>query len=197
MSKQRVSDGSLHDLVLVSEAMAGDGRAFDMLFKRYYRRVYRLVFRMVRHDELAEDLVQETFLRVLRSLPGFRGECSFYTWLFRIALNTASNAVANKESQIFLNATEFRDDERRPPRTEGAEPWSAPERALMDKQVLQLLSQAVSELPDHLARAISLRCDEGLSYEAIAHHMHCPVGTVRSRIWRAREFLHLRLDAQV
>lgn len=197
MSYKSVTDDSRRDLALVGAVMSGDTHAFDILFKKYHRRVFRIVFRIVRHDELAEDLVQDTFIRVLRSLPGFRGECAFYTWLYRIALNTARNAIASNESQIFLNATEYRDDDVDDLRPEGAEKWSGPELALMNKQMVQLLSNAINELPDHLSRAISLRSDEGLSYESIAVHMHCPVGTVRSRIWRAREFLHHRLDAKL
>ncbi|GJI94034.1 RNA polymerase sigma factor [Duganella caerulea] len=197
MSNKELSDERIRDLVLVSDVMAGDMRAFDLLFKKYHRRVFRMVHRLVRHDELAEDLVQETFIRVLRSLPAFRGECSFYTWLFRIALNTARRASGSKERRIVLSVAEYPEDALRGLRPDGAETCSGPERALIDKQMLQLLSQAVGELPDNLARVMALRSEEGLSYAAIAARLHCPVGTVRSRLWRAREFLHRRLDPKL
>jgi RNA polymerase sigma-70 factor (ECF subfamily) len=183
------------DLALVERIALGDLHAFDILFTKYNRRIFRLLSRLAPDAATAEDLVQETFIRVLCSLHGFRGDSSFYTWLFRIALNTARNSAKAKKNQPFLNATEFK-EEHACARDEDSEgDWSGPELALMNKQTMRTIGKAIGDLPAHLAHAICMRGLEDCSYQEIAVDMQCPLGTVRSRISRARCFILHQLDA--
>ena len=178
--------GNDGDQVLVGRAQRGDRRAFDLLVLKYQQKIVQLIMRYVRDPAEALDVSQEAFVKAYRALPGFRGESAFYTWLYRIAINTAKNslvALQRKPVEYGLNAEDsphhehhvrLRDDE-------------TPEGIAMQEQLRQALEQAIAALPEELRTAILLREIEGLSYEEIAAAMDCPVGTVRSRIFRARE----------
>ena len=184
------------DKLLVERAQRGDARAFEMLVLRYRRRIERLIGRMTRDEGLVQDLAQETFLRAWRALPQFRGESAFYTWIYRIAVNTARKALAGsrREPVLFESALApaSEDDETFRP---DLEPSTAdtPEAVLASRQIAAAVNAAVDRLSEDLRQAIVLREIEGLSYEEIAGIMDCPVGTVRSRIFRAREAIAQRL----
>jgi RNA polymerase sigma-70 factor (ECF subfamily) len=181
------------DLALVERIQAGDREAFGLLVSKYQRKLLRLVMRFVRDPGEAEDVTQEAFIKAYRALPNFRGESAFYTWLYRIGVNTAKNwlvahgrrmptvsDIANDESEGIDEGGLLRDDE-------------TPERVMMSKQIAATVNAAMDALPEDLRAAISLREIEGLSYEEIAQVMDCPIGTVRSRIFRAREAIAARL----
>ena len=184
------------DTLLVERARGGDARAFEMLVVRYRRRIERLIGRMTRDEGLIQDLAQETFLRAWRALPQFRGESAFYTWLYRIAVNTARKALAESRRDPVLTESELAPagDEEETFRHE-SEPTSAdtPEGVLASRQIAAAVNAAVDRLSEDLRQAVLLREIEGLSYEEIAEIMNCPVGTVRSRIFRAREAIAQRL----
>lgn len=175
------------DQLLVEKAQQGDRQAFDTLVAKYQRKLGRLVARLVKDSAEVEDVVQEAFIKAYRALPAFRGESAFYTWLYRIGVNTAKNYLVS-QGRRAPTTTEFNNDE--------AETFSegdllrdidTPESLLMTKQIGQTVNQAMDTLPEELRNAIVLREIEGLSYEEIAQIMGCPIGTVRSRIFRARE----------
>lgn len=175
------------DSELVAKAQRGDKRAFGMLVEKYQRKLSRLVGRMVRDQSEVEDVVQESFIKAYRALPNFRGDSAFYTWLYRIGINTAKNYLVSigrkpsAQSSIEIDDAEHFED--------GVElrTQETPESALMTKQIAQTVNETVLTLPEELKTAITLREIEGLSYEEIATIMQCPIGTVRSRIFRARE----------
>ncbi len=180
------------DQELVRRVQQGDKKAFDVLVLKYQQRIVKLVSRYVRDQDEALDVAQEAFIKAYRALPNFRGESAFYTWLYRIAINTAKNYL------VALG--------RRPPATdvdaeeasyvEGGERLSesdTPERLLQRDEVERVIKQSIDALPEDLRTAITLREMEGLSYEEIALTMGCPVGTVRSRIFRAREAIETKL----
>ncbi len=184
------------DALLVERAQRGDMQAFEMLVVKYQRRVERLIARMLRDVDLVADVAQDTFLRAYRALPGFRGESAFYTWLYRIAVNSARRCMAKlqRDPTVSMASLESGDDDE--------EPFSAaqtlsdgvtPESLLAGKELAQAVSAAVDRLPEAFRMALMLREVEGLSYEEIALHLQCPVGTVRSRIYRAREAVALQL----
>ena len=183
------------DAVLVERAKAGDRIAFEMLVVKYQRRIERLIGRMVRDVDLVPDIAQETFIRAYRALPQFRGDSAFYTWLYRIAVNTAKKTLMEmKRDPVVTEAARARrddDDEARPDN----EPSDAatPDAVLASKQIAAAVNFAVEALSEELRQAITLREIEGLSYEEIAALMNCPIGTVRSRIFRAREAIAARL----
>lgn len=175
------------DQQLVERVQRGDKVAFDLLVAKYQRKLGRLISRFVRDPAEAEDVTQDAFIKAYRALPGFRGESAFYTWLYRIGINTAKNhLLANKrraptttpfdaeESESFEEASLLRE-------------VNTPENELMSKQVVDVVQKSLQQLPEDLRSALTLREIEGLSYEEIASVMNCPVGTVRSRIFRARE----------
>ncbi len=175
------------DQQLVEKAQQGDRLAFDTLVAKYQRKLALLVARLVKDSAEVEDVVQEAFIKAYRALPAFRGESAFYTWLYRIGVNTAKNYLVS-QGRRAPTTTEFSNDE--------AETFSegdllrdidTPESLLMTKQIGQTVNQAMESLPEELRNAIVLREIEGLSYEEIARIMDCPIGTVRSRIFRARE----------
>nr|WP_315222694.1 sigma-70 family RNA polymerase sigma factor [uncultured Duganella sp.] len=190
-----MGDDRMTDIALVRRAASGDRHAFDLLFTKYHRRIFRVLSKLAPDAASAEDLVQETFIRVLRYAPDFRGDSSFYTWLFRIALNTARHAADAKKNQLFLNAIEFKDEHLRAGDEGCDDGLSGPELALLNKQTLRAIGEAIDDLPADLAQAIRMRGLEGYSYQQIAADMHCPLGTVRSRLSRARGFIVHRLDA--
>jgi RNA polymerase sigma-70 factor (ECF subfamily) len=181
------------DLILVERVQSGDQEAFGLLVSKYQRKLLRLVMRLVRDPAEAEDVTQEAFIKAYRALPGFRGDSAFYTWLYRIGVNTAKNWLMAQGrrmpvvSDIMVEDSEgidesglLRDDE-------------TPDRILQSKQIGETVNAAMDALPEDLRSAISLREIEGLSYEEISQVMDCPIGTVRSRIFRAREAIALRL----
>jgi RNA polymerase sigma-70 factor (ECF subfamily) len=184
------------DAVLVERAKTGDRTAFEMLVVKYQRRIERLIGRMVRDVDIVPDIAQETFIRAYRALPQFRGESAFYTWLYRIAVNTAKKTLMEmKRDPIVTEAARVGrddDDERAPPDTEPSDA-ATPDAVLASKQIAAAVNFAVEALSEELRQAITLREIEGLSYEEIAALMNCPIGTVRSRIFRAREAIAARL----
>ena len=181
------------DQQLVERAQRGDKRAFELLVIKYQRKLGRLLSRMVRDPGEVEDVTQEAFIKAYRALPNFRGESAFYTWLYRIAINTAKNYLValgrraptttefdNEDAESFDDAESLRDT-------------ATPENLLMGREVATAVNRAVEALPEDLRTAITLREIEGLSYEEIAGVMDCPIGTVRSRIFRAREAIAVEL----
>ena len=184
------------DAQLVERVKLGDVRAFEMLVVKYQRRIQRLIGRMVRDVDIVEDIAQETFIRAYRALPQFRGDSAFYTWLYRIAVNTAKKALMDMKRNPLVSESAMRSDEDgdEPSRTESElSDGETPEGILASKEIAVAVNSAVEALSDELRQAITLREIEGLSYEEIAEAMNCPIGTVRSRIFRAREAIALRL----
>jgi RNA polymerase sigma-70 factor (ECF subfamily) len=184
------------DAALVERVKRGDVRAFEMLVVKYQRRIERLIGRMVRDVDLVADIAQETFIRAYRALPQFRAESAFYTWLYRIAVNTAKKALVDmkRDPVVTHTALQGADDDDETYRG-GLEPTDAetPEALLASKEVAATVNSAIAALSEDLRQAITLREIEGLSYEEISEVMNCPIGTVRSRIFRAREAIAERL----
>jgi RNA polymerase sigma-70 factor (ECF subfamily) len=184
------------DALLVERVKRGDMRAFEMLVLKYQRRIERLVARMVRDVDLVQDIAQETFIRAYRALPQFRGESAFYTWLYRIAVNTAKKALVELKRDPLIPETALGAGED-PDETSRVEnelsDGETPEAVLASKEIAATVNAAIDALSDDLRQAITLREIEGLSYEEIAEVMNCPIGTVRSRIFRAREAIAERL----
>jgi RNA polymerase sigma-70 factor, ECF subfamily len=184
------------DIALVNRIKAGDVKAFEMLVVKYQRRIERLIGRMVRDVDLIPDIAQETFIRAYRAIPQFRGESAFYTWLYRIAVNTAKKTLMEfkRDPTVSESALASRDDEDETSRVENElSDGETPEAVLASKQVAAAVNSAMQALSEELRQAITLREIEGLSYEEIADMMNCPIGTVRSRIFRAREAIAERL----
>lgn len=185
------------DQQLVERAQAGDKRAFELLVIKYQRKVERLLSRLIRDQAEIEDVTQEAFIKAYRALANFRGDSAFYTWLYRIAVNTAKNYLMSQgrraptstgydaeEAEGFEDATGLRD-------------IATPDALLMSKQIGQIVNATIDKLPEELKTAITLREIDGLSYEEIAQIMDCPIGTVRSRIFRAREAVAEQLRPQM
>ncbi len=181
------------DQLLVDRAQHGDKKAFEILVLKYQRKLMRLISRLIRDQAEAEDVVQEAFIKAYRALPQFRGDSAFYTWLYRIGINTAKNYLVTQgrraptsteadveEAETFDDGEQLRD-------------INTPESMLATKQIAETVNLAMEVLPEELRIAITLREIEGLSYEDIAEAMHCPIGTVRSRIFRAREAIAEKL----
>ena len=181
------------DQQLVERAQRGDKRAFGLLVSKYQRKLGRLLSRFIRDSAEVEDVTQEAFIKAYRALPTFRGDSAFYTWLYRIGINTAKNYLVamgrraqtvsdtgSEEAEGFENSDQLRD-------------LNTPESELASRQIAETVNQTLSELPEELRTAVTLREIEGLSYEDIASVMNCPIGTVRSRIFRAREAIAARL----
>ena len=184
------------DAPLVERVKQGDVKAFEMLVVKYQRRIERLVGRMVRDVDLIPDIAQETFIRAYRALPQFRGDSAFYTWLYRIAVNTAKKQLMElkRDPLVTESARAGRDDDDEPSPVENEPSDSGtPEAILASKQIASAVNFAVEALSEELRQAITLREIDGLSYEEIAEVMGCPIGTVRSRIFRAREAIAARL----
>ncbi|MGI8895309.1 MAG: RNA polymerase sigma factor RpoE [Casimicrobiaceae bacterium] len=181
------------DQQLVERAQRGDKHAFELLVLKYQRKLARLLSRFVRDPAEVEDVAQEAFIKAYRALPTFRGDSAFYTWLYRIAINTAKNYLValgrraptstgfdNEDAENFEDAEQLRDN-------------ATPETELLGKQIGETVNRAMDALPEDLRTAITLREIEGLSYEEIASAMSCPIGTVRSRIFRARDAIAAEL----
>ena len=184
------------DALLVERTKRGDVKAFEMLVVKYQRRIERLIGRMVRDVDLVQDIAQETFIRAYRALPQFRGESAFYTWLYRIAVNTAKKSLMELKRDPLVSeaALVSHDDGDETSRNQNAlSDGETPESLLASKQVASAVNAAIDALSEDLRQAIVLREIEGLSYEEIAAVMNCPIGTVRSRIFRAREAIAERL----
>ena len=174
------------DQKLVERVQQGDKRAFDLLVLKYQHRVLAIIGRFVRDNAEAHDVAQEAFIKAYRALDNFRGDSAFYTWIYRIAVNTAKNHLVSRgrrppASDIDVEEAEFF------PGAGGLKDISSPENELMKDELEALVKKAIASLPEDLRTAVTLREMEGLSYEEIAVVMECPVGTVRSRIFRARE----------
>lgn len=187
------------DALLVQRTLAGEERAFEMLVIKYQRRIERLIGRMVRDVDLVPDIAQETFIRAYRALSQFRGDAQFYTWLYRIAVNTAKKQLLElkRDPVILMSSMKSADDDE----TSGSdlEPTQqiadaeTPEAVLASKEIAAAVNAAMEALPTELCQAITLREIDGLSYEEIASALDCPIGTVRSRIFRAREAISARI----
>ena len=177
------------DAILVERTVAGDQKAFELLVIKYQRRIQRLIGRMVRDVDLVEDIAQETFIRAYRALAQFRGEAQFYTWLYRIAVNTAKKALMDLKRNPTVSENSFKsdDDDETSPLENELTSSETPDAVLASKEIAQIINAALEALPEELRQAITLREIEGLSYEEISEAMNCPIGTVRSRIFRARE----------
>jgi RNA polymerase sigma-70 factor (ECF subfamily) len=181
------------DQQLVERAQRGDKHAFGLLVSKYQRKLGRLLSRFIRDANEVEDVAQEAFIKAYRALPSFRGDSAFYTWLYRIGINTAKNYLvamgrrAPTATDIDAETAEGFDN------GELLRDLNTPENELMSRQIAQTVNQTLEELPEELRTAIALREIEGLSYEDIASIMNCPIGTVRSRIFRAREAIAEKL----
>ncbi|NLJ63364.1 MAG: RNA polymerase sigma factor RpoE [Alcaligenaceae bacterium] len=181
------------DKDLVHQVQQGNKRAFDLLVLKYQRRIMRLLARMISDPAEVEDVAQETFIKAYRALPQFRGDSNFYTWLYRIAINSARNwQVANGRRPLLLNEYQNEDGETFSA-LDTLTDINTPESELVSRQVASAVKTAINELAPELRTAILLREIEGLSYEDIAQTMDCPIGTVRSRIFRAREAIAEKL----
>jgi RNA polymerase sigma-70 factor (ECF subfamily) len=181
---------------LVARVKRGDKRAFDLLVLRYQQRLFALISRYVRDRDEIQDIAQEAFIRAYRALPEFRGESQFYTWLYRIAVNTAKNWLAARgrrppNTDIDIDETEAYDG------SAVLQDHDSPEEHYFGRELQQVVAKAMRDLPDDLRQALMLREFDGLSYEEIAEVMNCPVGTVRSRIFRAREAVDKQVQIQM
>jgi RNA polymerase sigma-70 factor (ECF subfamily) len=187
-----VSDREI-DRQLVARAQQGDRQAFNLLVEKYQRKLARLLSRFIRDPAEVEDVTQEAFIKAYRALPAFRGDSAFYTWLYRIGINTAKNylmalgrraptstEVEAEEAEGFEEGEQLRD-------------INTPESVLLSNEIAETVNSTIEQLPEELRRAIQMREIEGMSYEDIAQAMDCPIGTVRSRIFRAREAIAERL----
>ncbi|WP_306574384.1 RNA polymerase sigma factor RpoE [Oligella urethralis] len=183
------------DATLVKRAQAGEKRAFELLVSKYQRRILRLLGRILYNQSDVEDVAQETFLKAYRALPKFRNESAFYTWLYRIAVNTARNHLSSKQNQLFVSDQLESQDGETFSLLDNLTDGETPETHMHNREILEALQAALDDLPEQLRQAIVLRELEGLSYEEIADVMDCPVGTVRSRIFRAREAISERLKS--
>lgn len=189
------------DHTLVTLAQAGDQRAYNLLVIKYQRRIERLIGRMVRDVDMVQDIAQETFIRAWRALHNFRGDAQFYTWLYRIAVNSAKKHLMDVKrdpiiTESALRSADSEDDETSyadHPLTNRSNDSDTPETAYAAKEIAQAVNAAMDALPEELRQAITLRELEGLSYEEISDMMNCPIGTVRSRIFRAREAISARI----
>jgi RNA polymerase sigma-70 factor (ECF subfamily) len=184
------------DQALVERVQNGDRRAFDLLVQKYQNRIAKLIARFVRNPADVQDVAQEAFIKAYRALPNFRGESAFYTWLYRIAINTAKNhlvAVGRKSPSYAVDVQEVEKYDA----SEWLKEYATPERELLADEIQVTVNNALEVLPPDLREAITLREIEGLSYEDIAQVMDCPIGTVRSRIFRAREAIDEKLQTIV
>ena len=183
------------DLMLVERTVAGDQKAFELLVIKYQRRIQRLIGRMVRDVDLVEDIAQETFIRAYKALHQFRGDAQFYTWLYRIAVNTAKKSLMELKRDRTVSESFFKSDDDDETKTSKNELTAdeTPESVFAAKEIAAMVNSALLDLPEDLRLAVTLREIEGLSYEEISVAMSCPIGTVRSRIFRAREAISAKV----
>ena len=174
------------DLELVRRVQSGDKKAFDVLVLKYQQKVISLVMRYVHDHHLAMDVAQEAFIKAYRGLKNFRGDSAFYTWMYRIAINTAKNHLVSQSRRLPANDIDAQEAEQYSGDSALKE-YASPEREALRDEIRMTVIRAIEKLPEDLRTAITLREIEGLSYEEIAEAMECPIGTVRSRIFRARE----------
>jgi len=191
----RLSAGET-DQQLVEKVQAGDKRAFDLLVLKYQHKIFGLISRYVKDSHEVQDVAQEAFIKAYRALPNFRGDSAFYTWLYRIAINTAKNHLVSRgrrppEQDVEVEDAEYYDT------GSALRDQENPESVLMGEELKIVVDAAIRELPDDLRSAVTLREFDGLSYEDIAEIMDCPVGTVRSRIFRARDAIDKQVQAQL
>lgn len=185
--------------MLVQRTLAGEQRAFELLVVKYQRRVERLIGRMVRDSDLVQDIAQETFIRAYRALAQFRGDAQFYTWLYRIAVNTAKKQLMELKRDPLVFQSQMKSDDEDETSSSDRELNSSvadtetPEAVLASKEIAEAVNAVMDALPEELRMAITLREIEGLSYEDIAQALDCPIGTVRSRIFRAREAISSKI----
>ena len=181
------------DRDLVARAQAGDKRAFGLLVEKYHRKLVRLLSRYIRDAAEVEDVAQEAFIKAYRALPAFRGESAFYTWLYRIGINTAKNHLVATGRRAPTSTEVEAEDAEGLEEGELLRDINTPESVLLSKEIAATVNGAMEQLPEDLRTAIQLREIEGMSYEDIAKIMDCPIGTVRSRIYRAREAIAEKL----
>jgi RNA polymerase sigma-70 factor (ECF subfamily) len=181
------------DLSLVRRVQRGERGAYDLLVLKYQHKVVKLVMRYLRNPADAEDVAQEAFVKAYRALPQFRGDSAFYTWLYRIAINTAKNALAARERNPVSYELDLQSNDDSSDMVSRLKDPETPEGLALTEEIRDTVNHAIEELPEDLRTAIVLRELEGMSYEEIAASMDCPVGTVRSRIFRAREAIDRRL----
>ncbi|MDD1619003.1 MAG: RNA polymerase sigma-70 factor, ECF subfamily [Methylococcaceae bacterium NSP1-1] len=190
-SHTKYSEQLDEDIVL--RVQRGDRSAFDFLVIKYQHKIIQLVNRYVKDPSEAQDVAQETFIKAYRALGNFRGDSAFYTWLYRIAINTAKNYLVSRSRRSSDYQVDIQDAEalENAPQLQGME---TPERLLLNQEIIDTIKIAIDKLPEEMRTAIMLREFEGMSYEEIAEAMDCPVGTVRSRIFRAREAIDNKLN---
>jgi RNA polymerase sigma-70 factor (ECF subfamily) len=181
------------DQQLVERVQKGDKRAFDLLVLKYQHKIFAVISRFIRDHAEVQDVAQDAFIKAYRALPNFRGESAFYTWMYRIAINTAKNYLVARNrrppaSDVDVDDAEFFSG------NDAMHEMNTPERNLLRDELQSVIHQAFSELPDDLRMAVTLREIDGLSYEEIAEAMDCPIGTVRSRIFRAREAIDKKIQ---
>ena len=181
------------DEELVLRVQRGDKSAYDYLVIKYQHRIIQLVNRYIKDPSEAQDVAQEAFIKAYRALADFRGEAAFFTWLYRIAINTAKNYLLSRSRRSANYQVDIQDAEalENAPQLQGLE---TPERELLNQEIIDAINASIEELPEDMRTAIVLREFEGMSYEEIAEAMDCPVGTVRSRIFRAREAIDNKLN---
>lgn len=184
------------DKQLVARVQRGDDRAFDLLVLKYQHKILGLISRYIQDADEMQDVAQEAFIKAYRALPGFRGESAFYTWLYRIAINTAKNHIVARSrrppgSDVEVEDAEYYDG------GSALRDMENPENALFGEELKAVVEAAIADLPEDLRTAVTLREFDGLSYEDIADVMDCPVGTVRSRIFRAREAIDAKVGVQL
>lgn len=180
------------DQMLVERVQRGDRVAFDLLVRKYQHKIVKLISRYVRDGTEALDVAQEAFIKAYRAIPGFRGDSAFYTWLYRIAINTAKNHLVAEGRRPQNHGVDLQDPDQHEVQSRLRDE-DTPERLLLTEEIQRTVEAAIDELPEDLRTAIILRELEGMSYEEIAQTMSCPVGTVRSRIFRARESIDSKL----
>ncbi|ASF46692.1 RNA polymerase sigma factor RpoE [Methylovulum psychrotolerans] len=181
------------DEELVARVQQGDKKAYDLLVIKYQHKIVQLVNRYLKDPSEAQDVAQEAFIKAYRAIGSFRGESTFYTWLYRIAINTAKNYLVSRSRRSSQYEVDIQDAEaiENAPQLQGID---TPERLLLNEEIIKTIRAAIDHLPEEMRTAIMLREFEGMSYEEIAEAMECPVGTVRSRIFRAREAIDSKLN---
>jgi RNA polymerase sigma-70 factor (ECF subfamily) len=188
-----IANVNIVDQQLVQLSQAGDLKAFGLLVEKYQNRLYRMILRVIKNPSTVEDLVQESLIKAYRSITSFRGDSAFYTWLYKIGLNTARNYLYDAKRSVHIDESIMLEDAENFSTAIDVHHADTPETELINKQIATTVNDAISELPAELQMAITLREIEGLSYEQISDIMGCPIGTTRSRIFRARDMISQKL----